>query len=259
MPQNNYIEQHLKKVGKRPDAANIVRKKTARDIVKKSHLAKTTRGIKAKMLNKKNFSEKIKMKKAIKAHEEKKVDVKVDDVKDGSKPAYLLDREEVNRSKILSNTIKQKRKEKAGRWSVPIERVKALTEAEMFNVKKSGKRQKKAWKRVINKLTFVPENFVRKPPKYEKYIRPSSLRFRKCHVTHPELKTTFYLDIVGVKRNPQSSLYTGLGVITKGTILEVNVAELGLVTTTGKVVWSKYAQVTNVPENDGCINSVLLV
>ena len=54
------------------------------------------------------------MKKAIKAHEEKKVDVKVDDVKDGSKPAYLLDREEVNRSKILSNTIKQKRKEKAG-------------------------------------------------------------------------------------------------------------------------------------------------
>jgi ribosome biogenesis protein NSA2 len=78
-------------------------------------------------------------------------------------------------------------------------------------------------------------------------------------VTHPELKTTFYLDIVGVKRNPQSSLYTGLGVITKGTILEVNVAELGLVTTTGKVVWSKYAQVTNVPENDGCINSVLLV
>lgn len=259
MPQNNYIEQHLKKVGKRPDSANLTRKKEARKIVKKSKLAKTTRGIKAKMLNKKNFTEKIKMKKTIKAHEEKKVDVKVDDVKDGSKPAYLLDREEVNRSKILSNTIKQKRKEKAGRWSVPIERVKALTEAEMFQVKKSGKRQKKAWKRVINKLTFVPENFVRKPPKYEKFIRPSSLRFRKCHVTHPELKTTFYLDIVGVKRNPQSSLYTGLGVITKGTILEVNVAELGLVTTTGKVVWSKYAQVTNTPENDGCINSVLLV
>ena len=171
MPQNNYIEQHLKKVGKRPDSANLTRKKEARKIVKKSKLAKTTRGIKAKMLNKKNFTEKIKMKKTIKAHEEKKVDVKVDDVKDGSKPAYLLDREEVNRSKILSNTIKQKRKEKAGRWSVPIERVKALTEAEMFQVKKSGKRQKKAWKRVINKLTFVPENFVRKPPKYEKFIR----------------------------------------------------------------------------------------
>ena len=49
------------------------------------------------------------------------------------------------------------------------------------------------------------------------------------------------------------------GVITKGTIIEVNVSELGLVTTGGKVVWGKYAQVTNNPENDGCINAVLLV
>jgi len=47
--------------------------------------------------------------------------------------------------------------------------------------------------------------------------------------------------------------------LTKGTILEVNVSELGLVTTSGKVVWSKYAQVTNNPENDGCVNTVLLV
>jgi ribosome biogenesis protein NSA2 len=70
----------------------------------------------------------------------------------------------------------------------------------------------------------------------------------------------------------------------------VNVSELGLVTPAGKVVWGKiicylyfgcrvmfkfqlilmhwilfamnagkYAQVTNNPENDGCINAVLLV
>ena len=39
----------------------------------------------------------------------------------------------------------------------------------------------------------------------------------------------------------------------------MNVSELGLVTQTGKVVWSKYAQVTNNPELDGCINSMLLV
>ena len=44
-----------------------------------------------------------------------------------------------------------------------------------------------------------------------------------------------------------------------GTIIEVNVSELGLVTPGGKVVWGKYAQVTNSPENDGCINAVLLV
>ena len=39
----------------------------------------------------------------------------------------------------------------------------------------------------------------------------------------------------------------------------MNVSELGLVTTSGKVVWGKYAQVTNHPENDGVINAVLLV
>jgi ribosome biogenesis protein NSA2 len=85
------------------------------------------------------------------------------------------------------------------------------------------------------------------------------MRFKEANVTHPELKTTFKLAILGVKKNPQSNLYTSLGVITKGTIIEVNISELGLVTQTGKVIWSKYAQVTNNPELDGCINSVLLV
>jgi ribosome biogenesis protein NSA2 len=69
-------------------------------------------------------------------------------------------------------------------------------------------------------------------------------------------------------------------------LFQVNVSELGLVTPAGKVVWGKisdiklalpcsnlrtlfltsarhdagkYAQVTNDPENDGCINAVLLV
>jgi len=112
---------------------------------------------------------------------------------------------------------------------------------------------------MVTKVTFVGEDFTRKPPKYERFIRPMGLRFKKAHVTHPELKTTFYLNILGVKKNPQSVLNTTLGVITKGTILEVNVSELGLVTQSGKVVWGKYAQVTNNPENDGCINAVLLV
>jgi len=35
--------------------------------------------------------------------------------------------------------------------------------------------------------------------------------------------------------------------MTKGTVIEVNVSELGLVTTGGKVVWGKYAQITNNP------------
>ena len=160
---------------------------------------------------------------------------------------------------MLSNSLKQKRKEKAGKWSVPIPKVKSMVEDEMFQVVTSGKRGKKSWKRMINKVTFVGESFTRKMPKYERFIRPMGLRQKKAQVTHPELKTTFTLPIIGVKKNPQSRVYTTLGVITKGTVIEVNVSELGLVTPSGKVVWGKYAQVTNNPELDGVINAVLLV
>lgn len=34
---------------------------------------------------------------------------------------------------------------------------------------KSGKRKRKAWKRKIDKVSFVGDNFTRKPPKYERY------------------------------------------------------------------------------------------
>jgi len=45
----------------------------------------------------------------------------------------------------------------------------------------------KAWKRVITKHTFVGEGFTRKPPKFERFIRPMALRSTKAHVTHPEV------------------------------------------------------------------------
>lgn len=41
---------------------------------------------------------------------------------------------------MLSNMIKQKRKEKAGKWNVPIPKVKGVSEAEVFKVMDSGKR-----------------------------------------------------------------------------------------------------------------------
>jgi len=59
---------------------------------------------------------------------------------------------------------------------------------------------------------------------------------------------------MGVKKNPQSPMYTQLGVLTKGTIIEVNVSELGMVTTGGKAVVAKYAQVTNNPVCHSCID-----
>ena len=42
----------------------------------------------------------------------------------------------------------------------------------------------------------------------------------------------------------ESFLLSSLGVITKGTVIEVNISELGMVTAGGKVVWGKYAQVS---------------
>ena len=122
---------------------------------------------------------------------------------------------------MLSNSIKQKRKEKAGKWEVPLPKVRPVAEEEMFKVMHSGKRQKKAWKRMITKVTFVGPGFTRKPPKYERFIRPTGLRMNKANVTHPELKATFQLEIIGVKKNPNGQMYSSLGVVTKGTVIEV--------------------------------------
>jgi len=259
MPQNEYMEIHRKRYGRRLDYEERKRKKESRSAHESSRKAKKLRGIKAKLENKRRHSEKIQIKKTIKMHEEKQTKQKTDTGPDGPLPKYMLDREEQNRAKILSNTIKQKRKEKAGKWEVPIPKVRAVSEAEALKVVKTGKSRRKAWKRMVTKACYVGEGFTRKPPKYERFIRPMGLRFNKAHVTHPDLKATFQLPIIGVKKNPTSPLFTSLGVMTKGTVIEVNVSELGLVTQGGKVVWGKYAQVTNNPENDGCINAVLLV
>jgi len=260
MPQNEHMELHKKRYGRRFDAEERTRKREAREVHKRSKIAQKSHGLKAKLYNQKRFKEKAEMRKTIAMHDERSNKHSKDEVVEkGAKPAYLLDREGITRAKVLSNTVKQKRKEKAGKWSVPIPKVKPIADDEMFKVMRTGKRKKSQWKRMVTKVTFVGDSFTRKPPKYERFIRPTGLRFKKANVTHPELQATFQLDIISVKKNPQSTTYTTLGVITKGTILEVNVAELGLVTTSGKVVWAKFAQVTNNPELDGCINAVLLV
>ena len=78
----------------------------------------------------------------MKAHEEKNVKTTTpQDDKGAAVPAYLLDRSSQNNAKVLSNMIKQKRKEKAGKWTVPLPKVRGIAEDEMFKVLKTGKRQ----------------------------------------------------------------------------------------------------------------------
>lgn len=139
------------------------------------------------MLNKKRRAEKIQMKKSIKAHEER-------DIKQASTssdpstalPTYLLDREGQKDAKALSSAVKEKRKDKAARYAVPLPQVRGIAEDEAFKVMKTGKRKGKGWKRMVTKATFVGESFTRKPPKLERFVRPMGLRYKKAHITHRE-------------------------------------------------------------------------
>lgn len=132
------------------------RKRIAREGHKQSKDAKKLHGLRAKLYAKKRHAEKIQMKKAIRQHEQK--NVRTDGPSEPSSnplPAYLLDRSQPNNAKALSSQIKQKRAEKAAKFSVPLPKVRGISEEEMFKVVKTGKKtSKKGWKRVITKPTF---------------------------------------------------------------------------------------------------------
>jgi ribosome biogenesis protein NSA2 len=108
------------------------------------------------MLHAKRYSEKATMRKKIKAHEER--DVKTKDaaaLPDGALPTYLLDREGQNNAKALSSALKEKRKERAGKFAVPLPKVRGLAEDEVFRVMKTGKRKQKGWKRCGRPLASI--------------------------------------------------------------------------------------------------------
>jgi len=112
----------------------------------RSKIAKKLRGIKAKLYSKKRYAEKVQMRKLVKQHEEKEQKSTVKEPEQGAIPAYLLDRRDQTKGVMLSNAIKQKRKEKAGKYAVPIPKVKAVSDAEAFKVVQTGKTRRKGWK-----------------------------------------------------------------------------------------------------------------
>ncbi len=147
--------------------------------------------MKAKIINSMCYQQKVSI---CKAHEEKSSKIKNGkSEKKEAVPAYLVDRESSNTDKVLSNMVKQKRREKAGKWEVQIEKVKTMSETEMFAIIKSGKRNKKAWKRIINKPTSVSETFTRKPPKCTSAssgLPPSATRRSTSPVPNPRPAST---------------------------------------------------------------------
>lgn len=180
-----YIERWQKQHGKRLDHEERTRKRQAREGHQQSKDAQNLRGLRAKMYQQKRHAEKIQMKKRIKAQEEK--NVKSSAPEEPSKtplPQYLLDRSEATNAKALSSAIKDKRNEKAAKFAVPLPKVKGISEEEMFKVVNTGKKtHKKSWKRMITKPTFVGNDFTRRPVKYERFIRPMGLRYKKANVT----------------------------------------------------------------------------
>ena len=200
------MEQFRKRYGRRLDHEERTRKRVAREGHKASKDAQNLRGLRAKLYQKKRHHEKIQMKKQIKAHEER--NIKTADEKEPSTPmpSYLLDRTNPSTAKALSSAIKNKRAEKAAKFSVPLPKVRGISEEEMFRVVKTGKKtNKRAWKRMITKPTFVGPDFTRRNPKQERFIRPMGLRYKKANVTHPELNITGMYTTWTIKKESQST------------------------------------------------------
>ena len=78
------------------------------------------------------------MKKQIKQHEERNVKSAAPQESVTPIPEYLLDRSQATNAKALSSAIKNKRKESAAKFSVPLPKVRGISEEEMFKVVKTG-------------------------------------------------------------------------------------------------------------------------
>jgi ribosome biogenesis protein NSA2 len=183
MPQNEYIERFQKLHGKRLDHEERTRKRLAREGHKASSRAQNFRGLRAKLYAETRRKEKIQMKKKIKAHEERNVKSAAPaEPSTVANPEYLLDRSNATNAKALSSQIKQKRAEKAAKFAVPLPKVRGISEEEVFKVVTTGKKtSKKSWKRMVAKPTFVGPDFTRRPVKYERFIRPMGLRYKKAN------------------------------------------------------------------------------
>lgn len=113
MPQNEHMELHRKRYGRRMDHEERTRKREARAVKKRSAMAQKALGIKGKMFAKQRAVEKATMKKTIAMHEQKDRKHKVEDANKGSAvPAYLLERDQVRVVTMRRIEVVEKREQK---------------------------------------------------------------------------------------------------------------------------------------------------
>ena len=124
MPQHEFMELWRKRYGKRFDEEEKAEKKKAKEGKMVSKLSKTLTGIKAKIFHKDRYREKAEMKKTINTFEKSKAaDKKTKAVGDEPVPVYLMDQTVTRTADVLTNTLKQKRKQRAGKWDVPLPQI----------------------------------------------------------------------------------------------------------------------------------------
>ncbi|KAM0685955.1 Ribosome biogenesis protein [Conglomerata obtusa] len=136
MPQNNYVEEHIKKYGKKLDQEIKKEKKEKRMSHTIRMMAKKLHGHRAILFSKKRRAEKIQMKKDIKQKTKTKSQTKTESAE--ALPTFLLDREDSARA--ISDKVKQQRQDKASKYSVPIAKVKGVPEIETFSMLKQVKK-----------------------------------------------------------------------------------------------------------------------
>jgi len=97
------------------------------------------------------------MRKLLKAHDQRNVKAAPSSANEHKEalPSYLLDREDQNQAKVLSSALKQRRKDKAGKFAVPLPKVRGIAEDEAFRVVKTGKTRRKGWKRMVTKVCTI--------------------------------------------------------------------------------------------------------
>lgn len=120
-------------------------------------------GLKAKLHHKQRHAEKREMRRTMKMLEKRNTKQQ-DEAKtpQGEVPACLLDREGQSQARVLSNMVKQNRKEKAGKWEVPWPNVCAQGERKYSKLfERKGERKTTASKRTVTEVCFAGDALLK--------------------------------------------------------------------------------------------------